>query len=93
MRGNHTPSVAIVQVPEWPESWPGWRFSGDKLVSPDGDRITPERLRGLLWRQASEARLSRLQARRQKRVNSGLVTILRIRNDDWHRERFGSVAG
>lgn len=93
MRKDHTPSVAIVRVPEWPDSWPGWRFSGDRLVSPDGDRITPERLRGILWRQASEARLAALRARTRPRVGAGVVTVLRIRNDDWHRERFGAVAG
>ena len=37
--------------------WAGWRFAGQVLVSPDGDRITPERLRGILWRETSEARL------------------------------------
>ncbi|MFC7300202.1 DUF3653 domain-containing protein [Cognatiluteimonas weifangensis] len=31
--------------------WAGWRMAGRVLVSPDGDRISPERLRGLLWRE------------------------------------------
>jgi len=27
--------------------WQGWRFRGRYLVSPDGSRLTPERLLGL----------------------------------------------
>lgn len=29
--------------------WAGWRIAGRFLVAPDGKRLTPERLRGLLW--------------------------------------------
>ena len=29
-------------------AWLGWRLRGRDLVSPDGDRISPERLRGLM---------------------------------------------
>jgi hypothetical protein len=36
--------------------WAGWRMAGRVLVSPDGDRIAPERLRGLMFREAMEAR-------------------------------------
>lgn len=39
--------------------WAGWRLAGRDLVSPDGDRINPQRLRGLLFRQAAEARITR----------------------------------
>ncbi|AXH76717.1 MAG: oxygen-insensitive NAD(P)H nitroreductase/dihydropteridine reductase [Inoviridae sp.] len=39
--------------------WAGWRLAGRDLVSPDGDRINPQRLRGLLFRQAAEARIAR----------------------------------
>jgi hypothetical protein len=68
MRKDRTPTVAIVQVPFWPEAWSGWRFtaSGTQLVSPDGDRFTPERLRGLGWRQAQEARTAVHRAREQR---------------------------
>lgn len=41
-----------------PSPWDGWRFAGRVLVSPEGDRIAPERLRGILWREASEKRRS-----------------------------------
>ena len=39
--------------------WAGWRIAGRELVSPDGQRISPERLRGLLFREASEARIAK----------------------------------
>jgi hypothetical protein len=29
--------------------WEGWRTAGRFLVSPDGDRLTPQRLRGLMF--------------------------------------------
>ena len=32
--------------------WSGWRMAGQYLVSPDRARITPERLRGILWRES-----------------------------------------
>lgn len=36
--------------------WAGWRMAGRVLVSPDGDRIAPERLRGLMFRESLERR-------------------------------------
>ncbi|MGJ4801771.1 DUF3653 domain-containing protein [Luteimonas sp. SDU82] len=72
--------------------WSGWRMAGRELVSPDGDRISPERMRGLLWRQQAEERRDAARAAREKRV-SRMVTVVRIDQGDWHRERFGTVAG
>lgn len=68
MRKDRRPSVEIVSVPYWPEQWRGWYFtsSGHQLVSPDGDRFTPERLRGLGWRQAQEARAAAHRAREER---------------------------
>jgi len=51
--------------------WAGWRMAGRDLVSPDKDRISPERLRGLLFRQAAEARLAKY---RQAESNAQLKT-------------------
>lgn len=34
--------------------WAGWRLAGRDLVAPDRQRISPERLRGLMFRGASE---------------------------------------
>jgi len=56
--------------------WEGWRLAGRFLVSPEGDRITPERLRGLLWRQAQEQRRDSARARREKRVSMGAAMRL-----------------
>lgn len=36
--------------------WTGWRLRGRDLVTPDGIRFSPERLRGLAWRQDYERR-------------------------------------
>ncbi len=44
--------------------WNGWRFAGRFLVSPDGDRMTPERLRGLCWRDYLELRRAGFPSRR-----------------------------
>lgn len=95
MTRSRKTDVVIVPVPQWPEAWTGWRFVGDRLTAPDGSKISQERLTGLLWRQDSEARLAKLRAAREakQRVGKGVVTVLRICNADWHRERFGTVAG
>ena len=44
--------------------WHGFRFAGRWLVGPDGDRMTPHRLRGLLWRDAMELRRAGYASRR-----------------------------
>lgn len=45
-------------------NWCGWRLRGRHLVSPDGERITQERLSGLLWRDGMELRLAGYASRR-----------------------------
>lgn len=60
--------------------WAGWRLAGRDLVSPDGDRINPQRLRGLLFRQDAEARIAKA------RTHSVQPAVLPAR------ERFGGVA-
>ena len=66
-------------------------MAGPDLVSPDGDRIRPERLRGLLWRDAQERRLADTRARNkaQKAGLQGNVVVIRMPLADWHAERFG----
>lgn len=44
--------------------WYGWRLRGRHLVSEDGQRMTVERLRGLMWRDAMELRLAGYASRR-----------------------------
>jgi hypothetical protein len=83
-RPRHDHELLIVRVPEWPDAWSGWFFRGGVLVSPDGHRITPERLRGLLFRQDSERRLAAVRAREKRfgEVVRGLVrNLARERGD------------
>lgn len=54
--------------------WAGWRLAGRDLVAPDGQRISPERLRGILFRQSLEAR--RDQAQRQRVPKKQLVRVM-----------------
>ena len=47
-------------------AWLGWRLRGRDLVSPDGDRISPERLRGLMFLEA----VTRWKGRRGARARA-----------------------
>lgn len=80
-----------------PSSWSGWHFSanGRHLISPERDRITPERLAGLLWRNAMELRRAGLKSRREaeKPVLRGRVKVVVVDLADWHAKHFGSRAG
>jgi len=49
------------QTPLYGE-WAGWRMAGRCLVSPDGDRISPERLRGILFAEAGRQHLAKQQS-------------------------------
>lgn len=42
--------------------WAGWKLRGKILISPDGDRINPERLRGILFRENGEKRVRKAEA-------------------------------
>lgn len=39
--------------------WHGWRFAGRELISPEGDRINAERLRGLLFAESLRQRCTK----------------------------------
>lgn len=72
------------------QQWQGWRLAGRDLVSPDGDRINPQRLRGLLFRQAAEARLHAAKARRKPaQPKSQTVKVLIVPLTDWQERHFG----
>jgi hypothetical protein len=47
------------------DEWYGHRIRGRFLVDPNGQRITPERLAGLMWRDAAELRLAGFESRRR----------------------------
>lgn len=80
-----------------PAPWSGWSFSasGRHLLSPDRHRITPERLAGILWRDAMELRRAGLKSRREaeKRVLQGKVKVVVVDLADWHARNVGSRAG
>ena len=50
---------------DFEDEWYGWRLRGRHLVSPDGQRMTIERLRGLMWRDQMELRLAGYASRRK----------------------------
>ncbi len=81
--GNHT--------------WTGWRWTenGRYLVSPDGDHMTAERLRGLAWRDAMELRRAGYASRRKAEAGTRArqygvkVKVVIVELDDWRDRHFG----
>ena len=72
----------------------GWKQRGRYLVSPDGQRISPERMRGIMWRMDAEARRDTARARNEKRkVLQGQVKVVVVDLADWHARNVGSRAG
>ncbi|MDG2518402.1 DUF3653 domain-containing protein [Lysobacter soli] len=49
---------------DFEDEWYGWRLRGRHLVSEDGQRMTIERLRGLMWRDKMELRRAGFASRR-----------------------------
>lgn len=74
--------------------WAGWRMAGKDLVGPDGARISPTRMRGILFRLEAEERLTRARARNAKAnaVRRQLVKVVVVDLDDWKRRHFGTGA-
>jgi len=74
--------------------WAGWRMAGRELVSPDGDRFTTTRLRGLAWRLEAEQRAERARARnaRAEKRQRELVKVLVVDLGDWRERHFGTGA-
>ncbi|MBV6898068.1 DUF3653 domain-containing protein [Xanthomonas euvesicatoria] len=76
----------------------GWRIAGNYLVSPDGDRMTPERLKGLVWRDQMELRLAGFASRRKaeaakKRFRQQTVKVVVVNLSNWRDRHFGTMAG
>jgi len=89
---------AIIEIrTDVPMSWAGWSFSanGRHLVSPDRDRITPERLAGILWRDSMELRRAGLRSRRdaEKLSKRGPIKVIVVELADLHAKHFGTRAG
>lgn len=64
MRKPRDTGIVLVPYRDLPPDWNGWRFSHNTLIAPSGERITVERLRGLLWRDATELRRAGYASRR-----------------------------
>lgn len=70
--------------------WAGWRLAGRDLVAPDGQRINPQRLLGLMWRDAQELRLAGYANRRKAEAKPRQsVKVVVVDLHDWHEQRFG----
>lgn len=63
--------------------WSGWKLRDRDLVSPDGQRISPQRLEGLLWRDAMELRLAGFANRRQAEKERQVVRVVVVRLQDY----------
>ena len=64
--------------------WVGWRMAGRYLISPDGDRISPERLRGILWceslgKRHGRAARSGLGVDHRRRDPAGVIDLTSLR--------------
>jgi hypothetical protein len=71
--------------------WLGWKQRGRYLVAPDGQRISPERMRGIMWRMDAEARRDAAKARNAKaKVLQGCVKVVVVDLADWQARHFGS---
>lgn len=96
-RLNRNAPTIVEILTDVPAPWAGWAFSanGKHLLSPERDRITPERLAGLLWRDAMELRRAGLRSRREaeKPVLQGRVKVVVVDLADWHARNVGSRAG
>lgn len=96
-RLKRTAPTIVEILTDVPDAWAGWGFSanGRHLMSPERHRITPERLAGLLWRDAMELRRAGLKSRREaeKRVLQGRVKVVVVDLADWHARNVGSRAG
>ncbi len=77
----------------------GWSIRGNYLVSPDGDRMTPERLVGLAWRDKMELRLAGYASRRKAEAGKAIagrrqmVKVVVVDLGDFRERHFGKSAG
>lgn len=77
----------------------GWSLRGNYLVSPNGDRMTPERLAGLAWRDQMELRLAGYASRRKAEAGTRkagqrqMVKVVVVDLGDFRERHFGTSAG
>lgn len=80
------------------EPFTGWRVAGNYLISPDGQHITPERLRGLLLRDDLELRRAGYESRRRaeagrRAARYGAKVKVIVVDMTEIRDRWGRAAG
>jgi Phage protein len=55
-------------------NWQGWKIRGKDLISPDGDRISTERLRGILYMEiAAKSKMKLTREKANLNNNSGQI--------------------
>lgn len=87
------------QYPHYlPEPFSGYRVHSRYIIDPKGQRITPERLKGILWRDEMELRRAGYAYRRKaeeakKRFGETKVKVVVVELADWHQRHFGNIAG
>lgn len=70
------------------DAWAGWRMAGRDLVAPDGQRINPQRLRGLMFRDELELRRAGYTSRK-KAEKQQLVKVVVVQLDEYRRNGIG----
>lgn len=75
--------------------WSGWRLAGRDLVAPTGERLNPERLRGLLWRtEAADLRdATRARNKARKAGQQSMVKVVVVDLGEFRERHFGRAAG
>ena len=57
--------------------WLGWKQRGRYLVAPDGQRISPERMRGIMWRWAAHLWMARQRTLSAQLPQSRVLVVLK----------------
>ncbi|MNT04037.1 hypothetical protein D3C71_971750 [compost metagenome] len=76
-----------------------WSVGGSYLVSPDGGRVTPERIAGLAWRDQIELRLAgfassrKAEAATRKVGQRQMIRVVVVDLGDFRERHFGRSAG
>lgn len=98
MTKKNQEAPSVLDVPNYHHDWKGYRWTdtGKYLITPEGDRITPQRLKGLIWRDSQELRLAGFASRKsaeENRKKNQLVKVVVINLGDFREKHFGRAAG
>lgn len=64
---------------DFANEWSGWKMRGAVLISPEGDRIRPERLRGLLFGESLKKRKKSPSGKTAPSMPDPVVVCLGVR--------------